>query len=400
MHKAGEFQGKKVRRPTEKELDVPKINWEKELDSETGVLRIVTSRGCLNKCVFCTRPHGLKVRRRSVESIISELNEIRRIKKRKGFHKLKRISFNDDDFFSGKEGRAWAKKFFRRVIEERLHESFEFSVQSNPVSFLTEKKEGTREIDFELLNLMKKANVVHAIVGTDSLIPSLRKTLRKPRITETELFNVIHALDNNFRTTHHLILSYFNSTPEQILMHLFKIQEILKSTKRTKFSVNTVAVPVAGARLFDLVQKKASMVSARQRKRILQGFPKANATKLLVEVLKPFLAKHKRMTITRANVHELLPPIRRYALYAAPIYFAYPELTPELKDALSFIHKNFFPLQKKFISDVERQIIRRINLTKQREESASGTQRERLNANLISLNNALENLKKEELTEF
>jgi radical SAM superfamily enzyme YgiQ (UPF0313 family) len=72
---------------------------------------IATSRGCIFKCAYCCNVNGNKVRRASVDHVISELKNVRKREPR-----IKGVNIQDDSFFSGSDD--WLKEFSVRMKAE------------------------------------------------------------------------------------------------------------------------------------------------------------------------------------------------------------------------------------------------------------------------------------------
>ncbi|MFA5118707.1 MAG: radical SAM protein [Candidatus Omnitrophota bacterium] len=109
---------------------------------------ILTSRGCLFHCTFCsaTAFYGYQRRFRSVKSVVAELSYL------KQNFKVKRITFNDDLLTANMRHSC---ELFEAIACEDF--GFEFEVQTH-YNFLDKK----------LLRLMKAAGVVHLAFGLES----------------------------------------------------------------------------------------------------------------------------------------------------------------------------------------------------------------------------------------
>jgi radical SAM superfamily enzyme YgiQ (UPF0313 family) len=121
---------------------------------------IQTSRGCPMNCTFCsvTAFNGRRFRRRKLEAVIQELKEIPQ----------KKILIADDNIIGhGRKDIAWAKAFFRKIIELKLNRYF--FVQSSLQ--LGE--------DPELLKLAAMAGVKVALIGMESVDPQSLRAYKK-----------------------------------------------------------------------------------------------------------------------------------------------------------------------------------------------------------------------------
>lgn len=115
------------------------LHLEKAWEKQVPYANIMATRGCPHKCCFCSihSVMGRKIRRRSIENIISEIKLL--------VHKygVREIFFIDDNLTSNM---SWAKKLFKCLASLKLN--IEIGVRN-----------GIRadRIDKELLSLMKKA---------------------------------------------------------------------------------------------------------------------------------------------------------------------------------------------------------------------------------------------------
>ncbi len=114
------------------------------------VATILTSRGCPYRCTFCQAPGiwGRKIRRRSIENVISE---IKFLKER---YKIREIHIADDDFTHDKE---WTMNFLSEVRKKLTGMKFFFM-------------NGLRidNVDKEILEDMKMTGFVNVGFGIES----------------------------------------------------------------------------------------------------------------------------------------------------------------------------------------------------------------------------------------
>lgn len=120
--------------------------WEKRVP----YANIMATRGCPHRCCFCSIHSimGKRIRRRSIESIISEIKLL--------VHKygVKEVFFEDDNLTSNM---SWAKELFERLAYLKLN--IEIGVRN-----------GIRadRVDRELLSLMKKAGCARVCFAPES----------------------------------------------------------------------------------------------------------------------------------------------------------------------------------------------------------------------------------------
>lgn len=131
-------------------------------------LRIISSRGCLGKCLFCHICESYKSiikkqiwRYRSPENIIEEMAQL------KIGYSIKHILFSDDNFFGyGKLGLERAQKLAKYLIRKKLN--ITFSIQSRLDSF-----------DEETFKLLKDAGLLTVDFGVETINPSSLRFFQK-----------------------------------------------------------------------------------------------------------------------------------------------------------------------------------------------------------------------------
>ena len=114
----------------------------------SGIMPVLTARGCPFNCNFCMRPLDPKVRFRSVESIIAELKYL--IEE----FGATLIAFADETFAMN---RKRVERLLRMMLAEKLHEKITWTVQTH-----------VSTVDFEILSLMKQAGCVRVALGIES----------------------------------------------------------------------------------------------------------------------------------------------------------------------------------------------------------------------------------------
>lgn len=145
-------------RPLIKDLDTlsfPTRDLLPEIIRKGGLTVISSSRGCYNRCSYCTisqfynDPKGIPFRVRSAENVIRELKELK-----KNYSKLKDIWFVDDNFvFSGERAFERTRKICGAI--KSLGIRFDIYLRANDVS---EK----------LLKLLKESGIRSIFIGAES----------------------------------------------------------------------------------------------------------------------------------------------------------------------------------------------------------------------------------------
>jgi radical SAM superfamily enzyme YgiQ (UPF0313 family) len=117
----------------------------------------MVSRGCINRCIFCSSHFYGRYRLRSVENVMEEL---RWITKELGVRELK---FYDDGITYN---RKWAMELFTRMIEEKIDLTWNTNLRAD-------------SIDFELAELMKRAGCHTVNMGLESASQEILNNIKK-----------------------------------------------------------------------------------------------------------------------------------------------------------------------------------------------------------------------------
>ena len=190
----------------------------------------ITSRGCPGKCNFCTVPlfYGDKVRFRSAESVIEELEIIQN----QGY---KEVFFRDETFTFYKERNI---RICQEIIKRKIN-----------LTWICNARVGT--VDRETMKLMKKAGC-HMIKfgvesGDQSILDNLKKGIKVEMTRQT--FKWAHEL--GMETHAHIMLGSPGESTETITKTIRFVIEIAPTT--ATFGVCT---PYPGAELFSRVVQR------------------------------------------------------------------------------------------------------------------------------------------------
>lgn len=220
------------RKPTDID-DLPYPDWEniylepyKVLFANKEYLTVVFSRGCPQKCSFCTAPfyYGSEYRTRKTDSVI---NEIKFMKRRYGINDFLIYS---DNFISKKNS---VKKLCKKIIEENLGIRWMCTTRVDSV-------------DEETLTLMKKSGCWLISFGIESGSQKVLNKNMKGITLEKSRKAVKIARDTGFVTYGHFIFGLPGETEDTI-------EETLKFSKSADldFADFYIATPFPGSRLFE-----------------------------------------------------------------------------------------------------------------------------------------------------
>ncbi len=127
---------------------------------------IQTSRGCPFNCYFCFNPNGTKVRSRSAQNIINELNWLI------DYAHPKRISFGDEAFGTNK---TESLKLLDLMIENKISSKTSWDIETH-VSFMDET----------MIQKLKQAEVskieMGVETGNDEIMKSIGKGISKEKV--------------------------------------------------------------------------------------------------------------------------------------------------------------------------------------------------------------------------
>lgn len=145
--------------PNRKLVDLDKYTWSVPTKGIIKFTTIMTSRGCPFDCIFCSQRtmFGTKVRFRSSESVISEIEHI------VNDLGIKHFVFIDDTLTLNKERLI---EICNGIIDKKLDVTWEGWTRANTV-------------DEEILKLMKKAGFIRVSFGIESGNPYILKIIKK-----------------------------------------------------------------------------------------------------------------------------------------------------------------------------------------------------------------------------
>ncbi|MDI6756631.1 MAG: radical SAM protein, partial [Endomicrobiia bacterium] len=158
------------------------------------VLPLMSSRGCPNECAFCCRMMGRKMRYRSVESVIAEIEFL------VGKYGVDEIYFEDDNFTLN---RSRALDILSRLEAfcPKINIKFANGIRADCV-------------DAELLRAMKRAGVYSVSFGIESGSPSTLSKMKKNLDLAQSRKNVLLAKSMGFYVGSNCIIGYPGETAQ------------------------------------------------------------------------------------------------------------------------------------------------------------------------------------------
>jgi len=125
----------------------------------TPATTVITSRGCIGNCIFCSSPKmwGRRVRRRTTRNVIEEIEYLH------NQYYVKDVFFMDDTFTIN---RKWVTKFCRELVQSKIDISWRCLGRVDTV-------------DLNLLVSMKQAGCYHINYGIETGSQKTLKTIGK-----------------------------------------------------------------------------------------------------------------------------------------------------------------------------------------------------------------------------
>ncbi len=189
-----------------------------------------TSRGCPGRCIYCTAPtfYGNKYRFRSVEKIIEELHEIKRLGFREAF-------FRDETF---------------TVMKERVLALCDAMVSEDlGLSWIANGR--VDMVDREMMEAMKRAGCHMLKFGIETGDDEMLRTYRKGTTCRQAIDAMGEARRAGLATHAHVIFG----GPGETTVKMDRTIEFVKALRPSTASFG-ILTPYPGTRLFDMVAEK------------------------------------------------------------------------------------------------------------------------------------------------
>jgi radical SAM superfamily enzyme YgiQ (UPF0313 family) len=190
---------------------------------------IQTSRGCPSQCIFCLSPiiSGMKLRERSVENIIAEIEEC--VDK----YNIKNFFFRADTFTINKKT---VIEICKRIINRKLE-----------IEWVANSRVNT--LDEERLKWMKKAGCWLVALGIESGNDEIQKRIKKGT-TRTQAREAVELCKKfGIKTFGFYLIGFPWETKEMIMDTLNLAREL-----RCDFSEIHIAIPYEGTEFYEIAQ--------------------------------------------------------------------------------------------------------------------------------------------------
>ena len=247
---------------------------------------ILSSRGCVNNCNFCTESltYGKGFRFHSADYVIENIERLITD------YKVEGVYFNDNNFLSSY---THAENICRKIIFRNLHKKIKWAIQA-----------GTTTVNNEILQLLAQAGCVKIEFGMESIKDSDLKIMNKN--TTTDLNEIVLSLCRKNGIKAH---SYFMAGFEgENISDLDNTLAWINKFKPHTFSLSQLSI-YPGTSLYETSGDKFFEKNIWTRNNIENYFKDgklSNTTKeekigWYLKTFKPFFSKYFRHAILQAN---------------------------------------------------------------------------------------------------
>lgn len=184
---------------------------------------ILAGKGCPHSCAFC-QYRNTPVRKRAIHDIIAELRTLRSAG---ALH----VTLQDINFFSRP---AWARAMLESLCASHLGQTYSIDARLEVL------------LDPALVLLLRRAGVVHATIGVETLLPAGHESVNK-RVPVDRLNEALVTAARNSILPH---VSYIIGLPGDTPESLAAIEQQVRSGPFALFDVAFV-VPSMGSPLYD-----------------------------------------------------------------------------------------------------------------------------------------------------
>jgi anaerobic magnesium-protoporphyrin IX monomethyl ester cyclase len=247
---------------------------------------ILSSRGCMNNCKFCTESltYGRGLRFHSSDYVIENIQRLI------ADYKVEGVYFNDNNFLASP---THAENICRKIIAKNIHKKVKWAIQT-----------GTSTINDEILQLLAQASCVKIEFGMESVKDKNLKSMNKN--TTVDLNEMALSLCKKYGIKIH---SYFMSGFEgEKISDLNNTLAWINKFKPHTFSLSPLSI-YPGTSIYESSGKEFFEKNAWTRNNIgnyFKGYDLNNITKeerneWYLKTFKPFFSKYFRKAQLQAN---------------------------------------------------------------------------------------------------
>lgn len=200
---------------------------------------ITTSRGCPNRCIYCSENvHGYKIRLRSLENVFTEVDYL------VNNFRIREISICDDNFtFYPERVKEFCKIAIGRKYKRRISFSASYGIRADIG-------------DLEMFKLMEEAGFYRVTMGVDSGSPQVLSKIK--RIQSLEKINETLGIINKTRIKVKLnfIIGLPFDTLETMHQTIELARKLLAYNPCVLWAQFSAGIPLPGTEFFRLVEEK------------------------------------------------------------------------------------------------------------------------------------------------
>ncbi|MFA5357219.1 MAG: radical SAM protein [Candidatus Omnitrophota bacterium] len=205
--------------------------------SKTPLATLITSRGCPNRCIYCTKHiHGSEARFRSLDNVLAEIDYLA------GRFKVKEINLFDDGFGLD-AGRV--KQFCKKVIERRYKDLI-FSIPNGIRADVG---------DYEMFKLMEKAGFYLISLGIDSGSQQVLNKINRDLSLEKANENLGMINKTRMKVKLHFMIGLPFDTAETIKETVSIAKRMLARNPCVFTASFLLALPLPQTRFYEIVER-------------------------------------------------------------------------------------------------------------------------------------------------
>lgn len=206
----------------------------------------MVSRGCINRCTFCSSYFYGKYRLRSVENVMEEMRWITRDLG------VKELKFYDDGITYDRE---WAEALFTKMIDEKIDLTWNTNLRAD-------------SIDFDLAKLMKRAGCHTVNMGLESANQEILNNVRKNITVERMKQAVVDCKKAGLEVCGYFVLGLPGESNETV-------EQTVKFAKSLDLDLVTfnITAPHPGTPFYNYLDEKGYLMTKDWSKYDTNGLP-------------------------------------------------------------------------------------------------------------------------------
>ena len=247
---------------------------------------VLSSRGCMNNCKFCTESltYGKGFRFHSSDYVIENIERL------VVDYRIEGVYFNDNNFTSS---HTHAEDICKKIISRNLHKKIKWAIQAD-----------TKTVNNEILQLLAQAGCVKIEFGMESIKDSDLKSMNKNTTVDLNEKALSLCRKNGIKA-HSYFMTGFKG---ENISDLNNTLSWIKKLKPHTFSLNLLSI-YPGTSLYESSGNNFFEKNTWTRNNIENYFEEDKFSKITKEerslwylkIFKPFYSKYFRKAILQAN---------------------------------------------------------------------------------------------------